>query len=146
MKTVMLLLKVHLKSAFGSLRNDTRTRIAWCVALGLDGGVGLWSINQLLGHVSQWQAAGSAALEAHLWLLFLGAWLGIGLLASLSTITLGFGRDQPRLLMTLPISPAARFRVLYGSISQEGIAVCAGNLRWGRYRLHGVIYCGDYSV
>ncbi len=121
MKTVLLLLKVHLKSAYGALRNDTRTKIAWCIALSLDCGVGLWSINQLLDHVSQWQAAGSAVLEAHLWLLFLGAWLGIGLFASLSTITLGFGGDQPRLLMTLPISPAARFRVLYGLMFFEGI-------------------------
>src|SRR2546425_12427862 len=75
MKTVLLLLKVHLKSAFGALRNDTRTKITWFIALGLDCGVGLWSINQLLDHVSQWQAAGSAVLEARLWLLFSGAWL-----------------------------------------------------------------------
>jgi hypothetical protein len=121
MKTVMLLLRVHLKSAFGALRNDTRTKITWFIALGLDGGVGLWSINQLLGHLSQWQAAGSVVLEGNLWLLFSSAWLGIGLFASLSTITLGFGGDQPRLLMTLPISPEARFRVLYGSMFFEGI-------------------------
>ncbi|HEX6110184.1 MAG TPA: hypothetical protein VFZ02_12300, partial [Ktedonobacteraceae bacterium] len=110
MKLVLLILKVHLKSAFSAVRNDTRTKIVWLIALSLDCGVGLWSINQLLDHVSQWQAAGSAVLEAHLWLLFSGAWIGIGLFAALSTMTLGFGGDQPRLLMTLPISPAARFR------------------------------------
>jgi hypothetical protein len=121
MKLVLLLLKVHRKSAFSALRNDTRTKIAWLIALSLDCGVGLWSINQLLDHVSQWQVAGSAVLEAHLWLLFSGAWIGIGLFASLSTITLGFGGDQPRLLMTLPIPMAARFRVLYGLMFFEGI-------------------------
>ena len=65
MKLVLLILKAHLKSAFSALRNDTRTKIAWLFALSLDCGVGLWSIEQLINHVSQWQAAGSAALEAH---------------------------------------------------------------------------------
>jgi hypothetical protein len=69
----------------------------------------------------QWQEAGSAALEAHLWLLFSGAWIGIGLFTALSTMTLGFGGDQPRLLMTLPVSPSARFRALYGLMLFEGI-------------------------
>lgn len=121
MKLVLLILKAYLKSAFRALRNDTRTKIAWLFALSLDCGVSVWSINQLLVHVSQWHAAGSAVLEAHLWLLCLGAWVGIGLFASLSIMTLGFGGDQPRLLMTLPISPAARFRVLYGLLLFEGI-------------------------
>jgi hypothetical protein len=83
--------------------------------------VGLWSINQLLTQVPQWQAAGSAALEAHLWVLFSGVWWGIGLLAVLSTMTLGFGGDQPRLLMTLPVARSARFRALYGLMLFEGI-------------------------
>jgi hypothetical protein len=121
MKSVLLLLKTHLKSTFSSLRNDTRTKVAWFFALSLDFGVGVWSINQLLDHVSQWQAAGSAALEAHLWLLFSSIWIGIGLFAALSTMTQGFGGDQPRLLMTLPISTAARFRALYGLMFFEGI-------------------------
>jgi hypothetical protein len=69
----------------------------------------------------QWQAAGSAALKAHLWVLFSGAWIGIGLLAALSTMTLGFGGDQPRLLMILPVATAARFRALYGLMLFEGI-------------------------
>src|SRR5215471_15268448 len=121
MKVVSILLQAHLKSAFSALRHDTRTRITWFIALSLQCGVGLWSINQLLAQVPQWQAAGSAALEAHLWLLFSSAWIGIGLLAALSTMTLGFGGDQPRLLMTLPVAPAARFRALYGLMLVEGI-------------------------
>src|SRR5437764_12449332 len=108
MKTVLIIWNAHLKSAFSALRNDTRTKIAWFFALSFDCGVGLWSVNQLLAHVSHWQAAGSGALETHLWVLFCGAWIGIGLFATLSMMTLGFGGDQPRLLMTLPISPAAR--------------------------------------
>src|SRR6266487_5415522 len=121
MKTVLIMWNTHLKSALSALRNDTRTKVAWFFALSLDCGLGLWSINQLLAQVSHWQAAGSVALEAHLWLLFSGAWIGIGLIAALSTRTLGFGGDQPRLLMTLPISPAARFRALYGLMFFEGI-------------------------
>ena len=121
MKTVLIMWNTHLKSALSALRNDTRTKVAWFFALSLDCGLGLWSINQLLAQVSHWQAAGSVALEAHLWLLFSGAWIGIGLIAALSTMTLGFGGDQPRLLMTLPISPAARFRALYGLMFFEGI-------------------------
>src|SRR5579859_4379357 len=100
MKTVLIIWKAHLKSAFSAIRNDTRTKVAWFFALSLDCGAGLWSMNQLLERVSQWQAAGSATLEAHLWLLFSGAWIGLGLFAALSTLTLGFGGDQPRLLMT----------------------------------------------
>ena len=121
MKTVLIVWNVHFKSAFRSLRKDTRTKVAWFFALSLDCGLGLWSINQLLAHVSQWQAAGSGVLDTHLWLLFLGAWLGIGLFAALSTMTLGFGGDQSRLLMTLPVSSAARFRALYGLLFFEGI-------------------------
>ena len=121
MKAVLIVWNVHFKSAFRSLRNDTRTKIVWFFALSLDCGLGLWSINQLLAHVAQWQVAGSAVLEAHLWLLFSSAWLGIGLFAALSTMTLGFGGDQSRLLMTLPVSSAARFRALYGLMFFEGI-------------------------
>jgi hypothetical protein len=121
MKLVLLILKVQLKSAFSALRNDTRTKVAWFFALSLDCGLDLWSINQLLAHLAQWQAAGSEVLKAHLWLLFSVAWIGIGLFALLSTMSLGFGGDQPRLLMILPISAAARFRVLYGLMFFEGI-------------------------
>lgn len=121
MKTVLNIWNAHLKSDFSALRNDTRTKIAWFFALGLDCGVGIWSINQLLARMSQWQAAGSAVLEAQLWLLFFSAWIGIGLFAALSMMTQGFGGDQPRLLVTLPVSPAARFRALYGLMFFEGI-------------------------
>ncbi len=91
MKAVLIVWNVHFKSAFRSLRNDTRTKIVWFFALSLDCGLGLWSINQLLAHLAQWQVAGSAVLAAHIWLVFSGAWLGIGLFAVLSTMTLGFG-------------------------------------------------------
>ena len=121
MKTALIIWNAHLKSAFSALRNDTRTKIAWFFALIVDCGVGLWSVNQLLAHVSHWQAAESGVLETHLWVLFCGTWIGIGLFATLSMITLGFGGDQPRLLMTLPISPAARFRALYVLMFFEGI-------------------------
>jgi uncharacterized membrane protein YccF (DUF307 family) len=121
MKTAMIIWNAHLKSAFYTLRHETRTKIAWFFALSFDFGVGLLSINQLLAHMSQRQAAGSEVLETHLWLLFSGTWIGIGLFAALSTITLGFVGDQPRLLMTLPVSPSARFRTLYGLLFFEGI-------------------------
>ncbi len=121
MKTVLIIWNAHLKSDYNALRNDTRTKIAWFFALSLDCGVGIWSINQLLARMSQWQTAGSAVLEAHIWLLFFCAWIGIGLFVALSMMTQGFGGDQPRLLMTLPVSTAVRFRMLYGLIFFEGI-------------------------
>jgi hypothetical protein len=121
MKTATIIWNVHLKSTFRSLRNDARTKIAWFFALSLNCGVGLWSVNQLLAHESQWQTAGSGVLETHLWLLFSGAWIGVGFFAALATMTLGFGGDQPRILMTLPISPAARFRALYSLMFFVGI-------------------------
>jgi hypothetical protein len=121
MKTATIIWNAHLKSALNALPNDPRAKIAWFFALSIDCGVGLWSINQLLAHVSQWQAAGTEVLRTHLWQLFCGAWIGIGLFAALSTMTLGFGGDQPRLLMTVPLPPAARFRALYGLMFFEGI-------------------------
>ncbi len=121
MRTVLLIWKAHLKSAYRALRQDTRTKIAWFIALTFDLVVGLWSIRQLLASVEQWQAGGPSMLEARLWLLCLGAWGGISLFTILSTMTLGFGSDQPRLLVTLPISPAAHFRALYGLMFFEGI-------------------------
>ncbi len=121
MKIPLLIWKTHLRSAYSAVRQDTRTKIAWFVALSLDLAVGLWAIRQLLDRVSQWQVAGPSVLEARLWLLCSGAWGGICLFTILSTITLGFGNDQPRLLMTLPIPPDARFRALYGLMFFEGI-------------------------
>jgi hypothetical protein len=121
MRTGLLIWKAHLRSAYRALRQDSRTRIAWCIALTFDLVVGLWSIHQLLASVAQWQAGGPSVLEARLWLLCLGAWGGISLFTILSTMTFGFGSDQPRLLVTLPISPAARFRALYGLMFFEGI-------------------------
>jgi hypothetical protein len=121
MRMVLLIWKAHLKSAYCALRQDSRTKIAWCIALTFDLVVGLWSIHQLLASVEQWQARGPSMLEARLWLLCLGAWGGISLFTILSTMTLGFGSDQPRLLVILPISPAARFRALYGLMFFVGI-------------------------
>jgi hypothetical protein len=91
MKFVVLLMKVHLKSAYSALRNDTRTKIAFFISFSLSCGIGLWPISQLLVYISQWYATGSALLEVHLWLLYVGAWIGIGPFAALSTRTLGFG-------------------------------------------------------
>ena len=121
MKMVLHIWNAHLKSAYSAFRQDTRTRITWFIALSVDLVVGLWSIRQLLDRVAQWQMAGSSVLEAHLWLLCLGAWAGIGFFTMLSTITLGFGNDQPLLLVTLPIPPAVRFRALYGLMLFAGI-------------------------
>jgi len=121
MKMVLPIWKVHFKSAYRALVQDTRTKIAWFIALTFDLVVGSWSIHQLLASVAQWQAEGQSVLEARLWLLCLVLWTGISLFTILSTVALGFGNDQPRLLVTLPISPAARFRTLYGLIYFEGV-------------------------
>ncbi len=121
MRMALPIWKAHLRSAYSALRQDTRTRVTWFIALTFDVAAGFWSIHQLLAWLSQWQAAGSFVLDAHLWLLCLGAWGGISFFTILSTITLGFGNDQSLLLMTLPIPPAARFRALYGLLSFEGI-------------------------
>ena len=121
MKTAAIIWNAHLKSSLSALHHDARARITWLFALSFDCAIGLWSINQLLALISQWQVAGTKTLEYHLWLFFSGAWIGIGLLAALSTINQGFGGDQPRLLMTLPLTPAVRFRALYGLMFVEGI-------------------------
>lgn len=121
MKMVLPVWIAHLRSAYSALRQDARTRVAWFIALTFDVAAGFWSIHQLLNWVSQWHVAGSPVLNAHLWLLCLGAWGGISFFTILSIVTLGFGNDQSLLLMTLPIPPAARFRALYGLMFSEGI-------------------------
>jgi hypothetical protein len=54
-------------------------------------------------------------------MLYLGLWGGISFLAMLTTLRLGLGSDKLVLLMTLPVSPAARFCTLYGLILIEGL-------------------------
>jgi hypothetical protein len=121
MSIVLVIWKAHLRSAYSSLRQDTRRKIAWFIALTVDLVVGLWFTGQLIDRLSQWQAAGTPILEARLWLLCSGAWGTIAFFTILSTVTVGFANDQPLLLLTLPIPPAARFRALYGLVFIEGI-------------------------
>jgi hypothetical protein len=68
------------------------------------------------------RGAGDPLMAAILWCLDRDRFFFIlFVFAVLSTMTLGFGGDQPRILMTLPISPAARFRALYSLMFFEGI-------------------------
>jgi hypothetical protein len=95
-------------STTGALRHDTRARITWAISLFVDIVAGFWTFNVLSGNLGQWQTSGYLTLASHLWLLCLGTWVGISFFAILAVVSQGFGNDQAVLLMTIPVSPAAR--------------------------------------
>lgn len=101
-----------------SLRNmrhyGSRLRVGIGISLVFSLALGIWSSYRLYIVIQQWQASGLAAVTNGLWLLCLGVWGGIGVVA-------GFGlqnallSDEALLLFTSPVTPAERFRALYGS-------------------------------
>jgi hypothetical protein len=121
MSSVVTLWRVQLLSVGGSLRQDTRARMTWAIGLLLDIAAGFWTFNALSGNLAQWQAAGPAILAAHLLLLCLCTWAGMCFFAVIAVISQGFGNDQAILLMSMPLSPAARLRALYGQVMLTGI-------------------------
>ncbi len=126
MSMLLTVWKAHLKSAYNALRSDSRTRATWLIALVLDLALGAWSVNTLIARFIQWDTVGSTAVVNGLWALCLIGWASISLFSVLATLQLGFGNlgmgsDASLLLMTLPIPPAMRFRVLYGLMFFEGI-------------------------
>ena len=85
---------------------------------GLSVAAALWLSQQLEG----WQAAG-VDLHLRLWLLVLGTWAGVAAFSVLGVFKAGFGSDEARLLMTLPLSPAVHFRILYSLVFVEQTGV-----------------------
>ncbi len=123
MNEIKTALRVTLWSARNSARHDARWRMGALVALGLDLIIAIASINGLAVRVVQWQEAGAAVLQSQLWILFLSAWGGIGLVTLLGGLQLGFRNNILRLLVTQPLSPASLFHLQY-------VWLLAGNGNW----------------
>ena len=108
----------RLRAARNGWRQDVRLRItAWIqvvIIAGLALAGALWLSHQLAG----WQAGG-VDLHPRLWLLVLGTWGGVAALSMLGVFNAGFGSDEARLLMTLPLAPANHFRILYSLVFVE---------------------------
>jgi hypothetical protein len=112
MSATRIILAAHVRSARSALRHDMRMRIVWLIILVAGIAGGMLSARQLAG-----------ALAAQLWLLFVRAWVGIGILAVLSTLRDGLSGDEALLLLTLPILPATRFRALCARILVEQLGI-----------------------
>ena len=121
MSSVLTLWRAQWVSTGGALRQDMRARMTWAIALIVDIAAGFWTFNALPGSLAQWQAAGQPVLVSHLSLLCLYTWVGIGFFAVIAVISQGFSNDQAILLMSLPLSPATRFRSLYGLVVLTGV-------------------------
>ena len=123
MNTNFTIWRAYLTSACNALQHERRMKVAVVVALFFNIILGLWSANQLITRLHQWQAQGTTAINTGLWLLCLSIWAGIAFFALIGTMRQALGSDEALLLFTLPIPPATRFRTLYGSffISIEGL-------------------------
>lgn len=123
MNTTFTIWRTYLTSARNSLQHNTRMKTALVVASFFSLIVGLWSGNQLLTRLHQWQAQGTMAVHTGLWLVCLSTWVGMAFFTVIGTLRQALGADETLLLFTLPIPPAIRFRALYGSffISIEGL-------------------------
>lgn len=115
----------HLIAGWNGWQQDLRTRVTvgiqLALVIGLSASGALWLLHQLTG----WQLAGADILYANLWAMVLLLWGMLGVFALLGALQAGFGSDEAQLLMTLPVAPAAHFRILFGLvlIEQSGFLV-----------------------
>lgn len=121
MSSVLTLWRAQFASSGGALRQDTRARMTWAIALVVDIAAGFWTFNALSGNLAQWQAAGQSVLASRLLLLCLYTWVGISFFTVIAVISQGFSNDQAVMVMSLPLTPAARLRALYGLVMFTGV-------------------------
>jgi hypothetical protein len=121
-----LIWHTHLRAMYNGLRDDRRVRSAWgvSVVLGLAGG--LWGSTSLQASLGQWQAASREVVASQVVWLALVLWVVMFGLALFSTLQQSFGHDEARLLLTLPLAPAVRFRALFGVVLIDGLGVWLG--------------------
>ncbi len=112
--------RAQLTSLRNASRYDTRMRVAGVILLLFNIGVGYWSISQLLLRLQQWQVSGQATLSTNLWLMCINVWLGMSVFTIIGMLN-AMGSDETLLLFTLPISPAMRFRIFYGTFFVQNL-------------------------
>jgi hypothetical protein len=122
MKILLVIWRASLRSTSNTMRQDGRMRIALLIGLLFQVISGIWAITHLVPLFASWRIAGAVALQQHLWLTCLFAWLPICLFAVLSSLMSGLTNSEALLLATQPIAPATRLRALYGLILLKGVA------------------------
>ncbi len=76
-----------------------------------------------------WDALPAADMERRLWLLMGGSWLGVALLAALTTLQTAMARQEIGLMLPLPLDSTARWRlVLWRAASSFGLLIVGGVL------------------
>lgn len=104
------------RSIYNSLRYDKQMRLIMLIGGVAMLGLGIYLTNMRTAAIAELRAAGDAAVNAHLWTQCLALWGGTAVLTMLSLLRDGFNESDARLLVSLPLQPATRFRSLYGSI------------------------------
>jgi hypothetical protein len=109
----------HLLADWNGWQQDLRARLTIGIQLTLVFGLSASGALWLLRQMSDWQLAGAAVLHSNLWVTLLLLWSALGAFALLGAFQSGFGSAEAQLLMTLPIAPAAHFRILFGLVLLE---------------------------
>lgn len=112
----------RLRAAVNGWRQDVRLRTAAWVQVVLLAGLAVAGALWISHQVNGWQANG-VDLHLRLWFMVLGTWGGVAVFTVLGVFKAGFGSDEARLLMTLPLSPALHFRILYSLVFVEQTGV-----------------------
>lgn len=118
MNTMLTILGMQVQAARNTVRNDARMKVAVGVMLLIDVGVALWGVPQLQASIRQWRVQG--VTEQHLLLFCLFTCFGITFLTIVESMHM-LGNDEALVLFMLPLAPASRFRVLYGSLLLQGL-------------------------
>lgn len=121
MNTTLTIWRMHLRSMRNAARYDQRMRVALGVGFVFNVIIGFWAASQLSLRIHEWQTQGPAAVEMGLWSLCWLTWGGISALTIIGSVQRALSDDEALLLLTLPVTPAARFRALYGSFFIENL-------------------------
>jgi hypothetical protein len=119
MSTTQHVWRAHRRSLGNAARYDRRYRIGLSIIVVFGVLAAAVGAPRLAALVAGWQAGG--VLAVRLWVVCGSVWLSVGVLAALNTAPLSFGAPEAHVLWSLPLVPAARFRVLWGVVVIEGV-------------------------
>lgn len=114
MNATITALKAQLQSTRNAVRDESRMKLAALVMLLINIGLTWWGIARLRISIQQWQTQGTTT--QHLLQLCLMSYIGVALLTAVGSIQRMLDSDEALVLFTLPLTLAARFRVLYCTI------------------------------
>ncbi|MBX3001587.1 MAG: hypothetical protein KF893_23900 [Caldilineaceae bacterium] len=115
--------RFHFTAAWNGWQQDLRIRVTIWIQAVLVFGLSASGVIWLLRQLDAWQADSAMTLHTNLWMTLVLLWAALGALALLGALQAGFGSDEARLLMTLPIAHAPHFRILFGMVLLEQTGV-----------------------